>query len=156
MTEVVLRDVEPADLPAFFEHQLDLTATRMAGLPPRDAAAFDLHWEHRILGDDTVFKQTIVFREQVAGYLLCFDLGGRRVVGYWLGARFWGQGIASAALSQFLVQVTERPLHAHVAKDNLGSIRVLEKCGFVRCGEGEIPGANASGVREEFLYTRTT
>jgi RimJ/RimL family protein N-acetyltransferase len=26
--------------------------------------------------------------------------------------------------------VTERPLYAHVAKHNAGSIRVLEKCGF--------------------------
>ena len=26
--------------------------------------------------------------------------------------------------------MTERPLHAHVAKHNAGSIRVLEKCGF--------------------------
>jgi hypothetical protein len=26
--------------------------------------------------------------------------------------------------------VTERPLHAHVARHNAGSIRVLEKCGF--------------------------
>jgi RimJ/RimL family protein N-acetyltransferase len=26
--------------------------------------------------------------------------------------------------------VTERPLYAHVARHNAGSIRVLEKCGF--------------------------
>ena len=26
--------------------------------------------------------------------------------------------------------MTDRPLHAHVAKHNVGSIRVLEKCGF--------------------------
>ena len=26
--------------------------------------------------------------------------------------------------------MTERPLYAHVAKQNIGSLRVLEKCGF--------------------------
>ena len=29
----------------------------------------------------------------------------------------------------------ERPLYAHAAPGNLGSLRVLEKCGFVRCAE---------------------
>ena len=31
--------------------------------------------------------------------------------------------------------VDARPLHAYVAKCNVGSIRVLEKCGFVKVGE---------------------
>jgi RimJ/RimL family protein N-acetyltransferase len=30
-----------------------------------------------------------------------------------------------------------RPLHAAVAKHNVGSIRVLEKCGFAVVGEEE-------------------
>ena len=29
-----------------------------------------------------------------------------------------------------LGEVTERPLYAHVVRSNVGSIRVLEKCGF--------------------------
>ena len=33
--------------------------------------------------------------------------------------------------------MTERPLHALVALHNAGSIRVLEKCGFVRVAEDE-------------------
>ncbi len=33
-----------------------------------------------------------------------------------------------------LAEVVERPLHARAAKDNLASIRVLEKCGFVISG----------------------
>ena len=32
---------------------------------------------------------------------------------------------------QLLDEVTTRPLHAWVATSNVGSIRVLEKCGFV-------------------------
>jgi RimJ/RimL family protein N-acetyltransferase len=36
------------------------------------------------------------------------------------------------------VEVDTRPLHAHVAKHNRGSIRVLEKCGFHVVGEETI------------------
>ena len=34
-------------------------------------------------------------------------------------------------------EVTQRPLHAWVATSNVASIRVLEKCGFVRVGSHE-------------------
>jgi RimJ/RimL family protein N-acetyltransferase len=44
----------------------------------------------------------------------------------------------------FLEQVSERPLFARVAVDNLGSIRVLEKCGF-RLIDIEREFANARG-----------
>ena len=37
--------------------------------------------------------------------------------------------MAIRALGAFLHVVTARPLHAHVAKQNVGSIRVLEKLG---------------------------
>jgi RimJ/RimL family protein N-acetyltransferase len=32
-------------------------------------------------------------------------------------------------------QVTQRPLFAYVARHNVGSIRVLEKCGFELAGK---------------------
>jgi RimJ/RimL family protein N-acetyltransferase len=45
----------------------------------------------------------------------------------------WGRGIATAALSELIKLERARPLHA-AAADNAGSIRVLEKCGFVVAG----------------------
>jgi RimJ/RimL family protein N-acetyltransferase len=63
------------------------------------------------------------------------EMEGEREVGYWLGREFWGRGIATEALSQFLGVVKTRPLFAHVAKHNHGSRRVLEKCGFKVIGE---------------------
>jgi hypothetical protein len=38
-------------------------------------------------------------------------------------------------MTAFLGHVVARPLYAYVARHNIGSIRVLEKCGFTRCGE---------------------
>ena len=55
-------------------------------------------------------------------------------------------------LAAFLCLVPERPLHAHVARHNVGSIRVLEKCGFTiereeRAEEVGIDGAELVLVR---------
>jgi len=147
---VFLRDVVEDDLPGFFDHQRDPEATRMASFPSRDQAAFMAHWA-KILGDNTVVTRTILFRDQVAGNIVCFEQSGMRLVGYWLGAHFWGKGIATRALSEFLRQVTVRPLHAHVARSNPGSIRVLEKCGFTLSEEDRGPIDEGEPV-EEFLF----
>ncbi len=135
--DVLLRDVTEADLPIFYEHQLDPDATRMAAFPARDRPAFTAHWA-MILADDTITKKTIVYNGHVAGNIVSFEQAGDREVGYWLGKEYWGKGIATQALSQFLAHVTTRPLYAHAAKHNIGSIRVLEKCGFTRIGEDDV------------------
>ncbi|MEP6507421.1 MAG: GNAT family N-acetyltransferase [Gemmatimonadales bacterium] len=128
--EVRLRDIDPNDLSIFYEQQLDADATRMAAFPSRDRAAFDAHWATNILGNPKAVTQTILFDGQVAGNIGSWRQEDVRLVGYWIGKEFWGKGVATRALAAFLNLMTERPLHAHVAKHNLGSIRVLEKCGF--------------------------
>ena len=60
---------------------------------------------------------------------------GEREVTYWIGREFWGQGVGTAALQALLALDPTRPMFGRAAKDNNGSIRVLEKCGFVRVGE---------------------
>lgn len=128
--EVRLRDTEPDDLPIFYEQQLDGDATRMAAFPARDRAAFDAHWATNILGNPAAVMQTILLDGQVAGNIGSWRQDGVRLVGYWIGKEHWGKRVATRALAAFLHLVNERPLHAHVAKHNVGSIRVLEKCGF--------------------------
>jgi RimJ/RimL family protein N-acetyltransferase len=44
--------------------------------------------------------------------------------------------------------VTARPLHAHVAAHNAGSIRVLEKCGFRRDRVQATAPASDDGIEE--------
>ena len=101
----------------------------MAAFPPRDREAFTAHWQG-ILANDELIKKTILFDGQVAGNIGIFDLGGKRLVGYWIGREFWGRGLATRALAELLTEETARPLYAYVATSNPGSIRVLEKCGF--------------------------
>jgi RimJ/RimL family protein N-acetyltransferase len=126
---IQLRDVVEADLPTLFEHQMDPEANRIAAFTPRNRGEFFVHWK-KILADDTVAKNTILFNGQVAGSIVSFERDDEREVGYWIGREYWGRGIATTALSEFLGQEKTRPLFAHVAKHNVASIRVLEKCGF--------------------------
>jgi RimJ/RimL family protein N-acetyltransferase len=91
----------------------------------------------------------VLFGGQVAGNVVSFEQDGQREVGYWIGRRFWGMGVATAALSAFLDLVETRPLYACVAKHNVASIRVLEKCGFEISGEdsgpSDVPGVEVEG-----------
>ncbi|MDQ3914400.1 MAG: GNAT family N-acetyltransferase [Actinomycetota bacterium] len=133
---VTLREVTPEDVAVFYEHQRDDESSRMAAFPARDRAAHAAHWR-KILADETVVTRTVLLGSRVAGNVVSWDDGTHRLVGYWIDRRYWGRGIATAALAHLLELVPERPLHAHVAAHNAGSIRVLEKCGFRRTGAGE-------------------
>jgi RimJ/RimL family protein N-acetyltransferase len=63
--------------------------------------------------------------------------------------------IATKALSEFLRLLKTRPLYARVAKDNIASIRVLEKCGFTISGEDK-GFSNARGEEvEEYILELT-
>jgi len=147
----VLRDVVDDDLDALYEQQRDPEATRMALFPARDREAFYAHWQ-RVLADDVVTKKTIVHDGEVAGNVLCWEQDGRRLVGYWLGREFWGKGLATRALAELVDVVTARPLHAWVAVSNVGSVRVLEKCGFVVVGSRAEVDETLGERIEELLF----
>ena len=144
----MLRDVVETDLPIFYEQQLDPASTRMAAFPPReDWSVFLAHWKTKVLADPANCARTIEWNERVAGYIASWSQAERRLIAYWIGREYWGRGIATAALAEFLGHERARPLHAFVAGHNVGSIRVLEKCGFVRIGATTGPGEV-----EECLY----
>jgi RimJ/RimL family protein N-acetyltransferase len=148
-----LRAVEDDDLPVFFAQQLDPEANHMAAFTtkdPGDRVAFDAHWR-RIRGDANIINKTILVDGEVAGYLATFEQFGEREVSYWLGRQYWGKGIATRALAAFLAELPMRPLYARAVKDNIASIRVLQKCGFVITGEDK-GFANARGEEvEEYI-----
>jgi RimJ/RimL family protein N-acetyltransferase len=131
---IQLRDALETDLPIFYEQQLDPEATAMASFPARARDSFMTHWT-KIMADRSVQIKTILFDGEIAGNIVCFEQLGEREVGYWLGREYWGKGIATQALTEFLKEIETRPLYAHVAKHNIGSKRVLEKCGFSIAGE---------------------
>jgi RimJ/RimL family protein N-acetyltransferase len=131
---VGLRDMREEDIHVFFEHQRDPAANELAAFPARDRDGHMAHWI-KIMADPTVVTKTIEMDGEVVGNVVSWVKDGRRAIGYWVGQAYWGKGVATNAVRQFLNQVSERPLYAWVATHNIGSIRVLEKCGFVRTGE---------------------
>jgi RimJ/RimL family protein N-acetyltransferase len=155
--EISLRDIAEADLPILFEQQLDPEANRMAAFTakdPADRVAFDAHWQ-RIRQSPDVRIRTIVFNGEVAGSVLSYVDSGHTEVSYWLGRDHWGKGIATHALKLFIAETGTRPLFARAAKDNVASLRVLDKCGFRITGEGK-GFANARGMEtEEHILTLT-
>lgn len=151
--EVTLREVLPDDLPILFDHQRDRQANRMAAFTsrePEDRETFDAHWR-RLLADGTVTPSTILVGERVAGSIIGFERSGSREVTYWIGREYWGRGVATRALAEFLRRTPERPLYARAAKDNLASLRVLEKCGFGIVDEDRAPSAARGEEVEEYV-----
>ena len=148
--KVVLREVVECDLPIFFEHQRDGEAVRMAAFCSRDHEAFITHWA-KLRREPLNIIRTIVCGGQVAGNIGSWIAEDQRLIGYWIGREFWGRGVATAALAAFVTEVKERPLHAFVAKHNVGSIRVLEKCKFVPSLEHDPTIAGEDGI-QEVLY----
>ena len=78
-------------------------------------------------------------------------------VGYWLGERFWGQGIATGALAAFLEYIWAtfdvHRLQAEVFSWNAASARVLEKNGFTREGTRRRAIFKDGELIDEWMYT---
>ena len=155
MYQVTLRNVRDSDLPVIFAQHQSENAIYMAAFTPPDPSdcnAFDVHWQ-KIRTNDTVTLQTILVDGDVAGYISQFEMFDEPEIGYWLGEEFWGKGVATEALSQFLAMIAIRPLYARAAKDNIGSIRVLQKCGFTITGEDKGFAYGRNAEIEEYILT---
>ncbi|MFH7599018.1 GNAT family N-acetyltransferase [Streptomyces racemochromogenes] len=154
--DVTLRAVSDADLAVLYAQTNEPEAVRMAAFTaedPSDRARFDAHWG-RIRSDPAVVTRTVVGPDgEVVGSVGLFGPPREREVTYWIGRAYWGRGAATAALRALLAAVPDRPLHARTAADNAGSLRVLEKCGFVVTGH-ERGFAHARGEEiDELLLT---
>jgi RimJ/RimL family protein N-acetyltransferase len=158
-SDILLREVTEDDLVIFFEQQQDPAANWMAAFTakdPTDWPAFAEKWA-KILDDRTGMAKTIVCGGRVAGYVLSFvaPWSGQREVSYWVGREYWGRGVATKALAEFVGLVAERPLCARAAGDNTASVRVLEKCGFTLCGRDRgFANARREEIEEVILELR--
>ncbi len=152
--EVSIREVVDADLPIFFAQHQDEGALQMAAFTPPEPAnreALIAHWT-RLMHNPAIVYRTILADGQIAGSLVYFEMFEQRQVGYWLGREYWAKGIATRALMLFLDLLPERPLYARTAFDNLGSQRVLQKCGFRLIGT-DSGYANARRAEiEEYVF----
>jgi RimJ/RimL family protein N-acetyltransferase len=136
---VLLRQATDRDIGVLFEHWQDPEANEMAAFTsadPSDRAAFDERWR-RFREQDDITALVIESDGEVVGSIGSWDNDGQRELTYWLGREHWGRGVATRAVAEFLARYEPaRPIKAVTAVDNVGSQRVLEKCGFRRVGRG--------------------
>lgn len=142
------------DLHALFQFQLDKEAIHLAAFTPKDPNDKEAYLKKYtpFLSDPTINMFTIRSNNEIVGSVSKFIMDDEAEITYWIDRKFWGQGIATTALKDFLKMETTRPIRARVAFDNYGSQKVLEKCGFVRIGMDK-GFANARQAEiEEYIY----
>lgn len=152
--KITIRKTELSDLDTLFQFQLDKEGGFMAAFMPKDPTdkSSYINKHTQLLKDPTVNNHSIIRETVVVGSIAKFIMEGDAEITYWIDRKFWGQGIATKALQDFLQIELTRPLFGRVAFDNFGSQKVLEKCGFVKIGEDK-GFANARQAEvTEFIY----
>ncbi|MEI9477368.1 MAG: GNAT family protein [Deltaproteobacteria bacterium] len=118
---------------------------------------------HAVSADPEVDFAIVSGGEAVGG--IGFTLGSdverhSAEVGYWLGEGFWGRGIATAAVRAAtrwaIAKFSLWRVFAVPFSDNIGSIRVLEKSGFVREGLMRCVAVKDGQIKDQVLYALVT
>lgn len=154
--ELKIRQTEISDLDILFQFQLDKEGGYLAAFMPKDptdkSAYITKHT--KLLSNPTVNNQTILVDDIIVGSIAKFVMEDDAEITYWIDRKYWGKGIATKALNDFLAIETTRPIFGRVAFDNFGSQKVLEKCGFEKVGSDK-GFANARQMEiEELIYKR--
>ena len=77
-------------------------------------------------------------------------------IGYWLTERLWGRGIVTEVVRAVTVEAFKRydltRLYAVAFANHVASIRVLEKCGYVKEGYMKQSAIKDGQIRDQLLY----
>jgi ribosomal-protein-alanine N-acetyltransferase len=142
----LLRQVNSTDLPTMFRIRSDPKVMRYYGSNPINS----LLDAQRIIDElQSAFHNQLGIRWMIAlpdkdemigscGFWRILKPHYRAEVGYDLAPEYWGQGVMSEALEAILDwgfrQMGLNSVEAQIDPENLGSRRVLEKCGFQQEG----------------------
>jgi len=153
-TNITLTETVIDDLNTLFQFQLDKTAKYLAAFTSKDSNDKTAYIEKhtKFLADPTKNMRTIKVNDIIVGSLAKFIMENEPEITFWIDKKFWGRGIATTALMEFLKIEKTRPIFGRVAFDNYGSQKVLEKCGFTKIGKDK-GFANARQAEiEEYIY----
>lgn len=137
-----------------FEIQQDDTAQRLAAFTDESTRDHNLYVQkfRKILANDAITSRVIVVGAEIVGSVASFPMEDDIEVSYWIRRDWWGRGVATAALAALLEEVKVRPLHARAVEDNLGSVRVLERNGFVQVGSEESFAEGRQATVTELIF----
>ena len=140
--QIILRRLENSDVEDLYAIYSDTKAMKFRGSKPMtdlsDARRFVAD-QHLSEGGITTIRKVAELDGQVLGtVMLRFDRSkvDECEIGYSLGREHWGRGLGTAVLSRLMEDLgrsTEiSKLTAYCHRDNLASIKILERSGFVR------------------------
>jgi ribosomal-protein-alanine N-acetyltransferase len=117
-------------------------------------------WLNSITNAQSVINFAIDINNEAAGGIgIELKQGERRKtahLGYWLGEPFWGKGIMPLATNLMVNYAFENfdlaRIETVVYHPNTASMRVLEKCGFVKEGIGKKAIFKNGGFYDEHVY----
>lgn len=158
----VLRPFEPDDAPAI----APLLNDRDVWINLSDRISHPYLREHA-----QAFISRVSTLDPVRNFAICVDgkaVGGIGIIpgdgigrvsaeiGYWLGKPYWNRGIMTPAIREMTKYVTEHfeltRVFALIFARNAGSMRALEKAGYVREGFMRQSVIKDGVVEDEYLY----
>jgi [ribosomal protein S5]-alanine N-acetyltransferase len=150
---LLFRDHQETDLEAFCEMMADKEFRRLSGGPPLPRAEAEKSFRNVLRHQTkpmgllaTVFKPESRYIGRCGLYPLRAEdnevIPGEANLAYYLARPYWGRGLASEAGRAFIEygfrELGLSRIEAGINANNLASIRVIQKLGFVwiRSGEG--------------------
>jgi 8-oxo-dGTP diphosphatase len=160
---LLLRPLTPADAPDVTRLVNDYSvAGNLARVPFPYRDGLALEWiaaTHAQIAAGDAYHLAVTRGGALVGCVgLTLKRGALPELGYWVGRRFWGQGIAREAAAG-LMAWAERTLgltrfEASALNDNLASQAVLKRIGFVESGKAMQPFLSRNRRMPVILYTR--
>ena len=154
MNTIEIRKTQKEDLNKLFDFQADDDAGCMAAFVSntwKDREGYIAKWE-KFLQNDSINSYTIFLNGAIVGSVGTWVMGDEPQITYGIGKAFWGKGIATTALALFLKKVDTYPLYGRAASDNIRSIKILERAGFVKTGTGRGFAAARNQEIEEVIF----
>lgn len=149
-----LRKSNKNDISLFFENQADDEALFMSAFTskdPFDKVSYIKKWE-RLIDLESINMQTILFEGEIAGCVVKFVMDGDSDITYAINKKFWGKGITTEAVRQFLEIEKTRPLFGRTAFDNIASQKILKRNNFALEGENIEFAAARNKKIKEYIY----
>jgi len=134
--------------------------TRRIPHPYSRADAEDFISSVNVANGETAFLITLADGTIIGACGVAMTDGPAPEIGYWLGAPYWGQGLATeaarAVIDYAFADLGHEALQCSARVTNPASRRILEKCGFQWTGVGlcRIRAINSSAPIDRFRLDR--
>jgi RimJ/RimL family protein N-acetyltransferase len=140
--KINLRKLRKSDAPFLYQNANDKEVTRYTTLPypcKLERVQEFIKETHPKIRKETAYELGIELKEtgQIIGVmsLMHIDPASKNAeAGYWLGKKYWGQGLAKEALKLILEFGFKKleliRIYARVMHPNIASARLLERCGL--------------------------